>query len=134
VLKTADFGYDGKGQVKLTSVDQLEAAWTGLRGAEGIYEAWVSFAQEISVVGARTLWGEFAAFPVFANTHVDHILDVTFAPAALDPRLSQEAVELARASSRNLTWSGCSPWKCSRRPTAGCWSMNWGRARIIPGT
>ena len=95
VLKTADFGYDGKGQVKLTATDQLDAAWDELRGAEGIYEAWVSFAHEISVVGARTLWGEFAAFPVFANRHVNHILDVTLTPAPLEPRLQQEAIELA---------------------------------------
>ena len=95
VLKTADFGYDGKGQVKLTATDQLESAWKSLNGAEGIYEAFVSFEKEISVVGARTLRGEFAAFPVFENTHASHILDVTFAPAAIDPRLAREAVELA---------------------------------------
>ncbi|HXJ71967.1 MAG TPA: ATP-grasp domain-containing protein, partial [Candidatus Dormibacteraeota bacterium] len=94
VLKTADFGYDGKGQIKLTAADQLDAAWNGLRGAEGIYEAWVSFAQEISVVGARTLRGEFAAFPVFSNTHVDHILDLTIAPAPLETRLERQAVDL----------------------------------------
>jgi 5-(carboxyamino)imidazole ribonucleotide synthase len=102
VLKTADFGYDGKGQVKVTSADQLESAWAGLRGAEGIYEAWVSFAQEISVVGARTLSGEFSAFPVFANSHANHILDVTCTPAALDSRLSQQAIELAEGILQKL--------------------------------
>jgi 5-(carboxyamino)imidazole ribonucleotide synthase len=95
VLKTADFGYDGKGQVKLTAADQLDAAWQKLNGAEGIYEAYVSFEKEISVVAARTLRGEFAAFPVFENTHAKHILDVTFAPAAIDPRLAREAADLA---------------------------------------
>ena len=95
VLKTADFGYDGKGQVKIAATDQLESAWKSLNGAEGIYEAFVSFEKEISVVGARTLRGEFAAFPVFENTHANHILDVTFAPAAIEPRLAREAIELA---------------------------------------
>jgi len=95
VLKTADFGYDGKGQVKLTATDQLDAAWQKLNGAEGIYEAYVSFEKEISVVAARTLRGEFAAFPVFENTHANHILDITFAPAAIDPRLAREAADLA---------------------------------------
>jgi 5-(carboxyamino)imidazole ribonucleotide synthase len=95
VLKTADFGYDGKGQVKLTATDPLDAAWQKLNGAEGIYEACVSFDKEISVVAARTLRGEFAAFPVFENTHANHILDVTFAPAAIDPRLAREAADLA---------------------------------------
>ncbi len=95
VLKTADFGYDGKGQTKLIAAEQCEAAWKGLNGAEGIYEAFVSFEKEISVVGARTLRGDFAAFPVFENTHANHILDVTFAPAAIDPHLARDAIELA---------------------------------------
>jgi 5-(carboxyamino)imidazole ribonucleotide synthase len=95
VLKTADFGYDGKGQAKLTSPNQIEGAWAALRGAEGICEAFVPFAKEISVIGARSLDGEFAAFPVFENVHANHILDVTFAPAALEPRLAKEAADLA---------------------------------------
>jgi 5-(carboxyamino)imidazole ribonucleotide synthase len=95
VLKTAAFGYDGKGQTKLSSAEQVETAWQGLAGAEGIYEAWVSFRQEISVVAARTLGGEFAAYPVFSNSHANHILDITFAPANLPPPLGQQAVELA---------------------------------------
>ncbi|HAB19526.1 MAG TPA: 5-(carboxyamino)imidazole ribonucleotide synthase [Verrucomicrobiota bacterium] len=96
VLKTASFGYDGKGQQKVRHEDELAAAAAALNGAEGIYEAFVDFEKEVSVVAARTLTGEFAAFPVFENTHVNHILDVTFAPAAIDPRQAREAEELAR--------------------------------------
>jgi 5-(carboxyamino)imidazole ribonucleotide synthase len=66
-----------------------------LGGAEGIFEAFVDFEKEISVVAARTLRGEVSAFPVFENTHARHILDVTFAPAALPPRLAAEARDLA---------------------------------------
>lgn len=95
VLKTASFGYDGKGQVKLHDAAQLPAAWAALHGAEGIYEAFVDFSKELSVVAARTLNGEFAAFPVFENTHANHILDVTFAPAAITPALARQACELA---------------------------------------
>jgi len=95
VIKTADFGYDGKGQVKITATDQLENAWKALNGAEGIYEAFVSFAKEVSVIGVRTLRGEFSVFPVFENTHANHILDVTFAPAAIEPKLAREATDLA---------------------------------------
>jgi 5-(carboxyamino)imidazole ribonucleotide synthase len=102
VLKTADFGYDGKGQTKLTDPAQLAAAWQALQGAEGIYEAFVSFAKEISVVGARTMHGEFAAFPVFENSHANHILDVTFAPAAIPPALARQAVELTEGILRKL--------------------------------
>jgi len=95
VLKTAAFGYDGKGQVKLRDGAQLKEAVAALRGAEGIYEAFVDFEKEVSVVAARTLTGDFRAFPVFENTHANHILDVTFAPAAIGPRVAKEAVDVA---------------------------------------
>ncbi len=95
VLKTASFGYDGKGQVKLKTVEEIKPAFDALRGAEGIYEAFVDFEKEVSVVAARTASGEFAAFPVFENTHANHILDVTFAPAAISLALARQACELA---------------------------------------
>jgi 5-(carboxyamino)imidazole ribonucleotide synthase len=95
VLKTASFGYDGKGQVKISRPEEIASAWESLAGAEGICEAFVRFEKELSVVAARGLNGEFAAFPVFENTHANHILDVTFAPAVIDPRLASEANELA---------------------------------------
>ena len=96
VLKTASFGYDGKGQAKLRPDSDLAAAFAALQGAEGIYEAFVDFEKEVSVVAARTASGEFRAFPVFENAHANHILDVTFAPAALSEQLAREAEELAR--------------------------------------
>jgi 5-(carboxyamino)imidazole ribonucleotide synthase len=96
VLKTASFGYDGKGQQMIRSADALPEAYAMLRGAEGIYEAFVDFEKEVSVVAARTLDGSFKAFPVFENTHHHHILDVTFAPAAIPGALAREAEELAR--------------------------------------
>ena len=96
VLKTASFGYDGKGQTKLRAEAELAGAFAALDGAEGIYEAFVDFEKEVSVVAARTRGGEFKAFPVFENAHANHILDVTFAPAALSEKLAREAEELAR--------------------------------------
>ena len=96
VLKTASFGYDGKGQRTLRSATELSEAFTGLGGTEGIYEAFVDFAQEVSVVGARTVEGQFAAFPVFENVHAHHILDVTVSPARITPELEAAARELSR--------------------------------------
>lgn len=96
VLKTASFGYDGKGQRTLRSATELSEAFTGLGGTEGIYEAFVDFAQEVSVVGARTVEGQFAAFPVFENVHAHHILDVTVSPARITPELEGAARELSR--------------------------------------
>jgi len=102
VLKTASFGYDGKGQTKLRDTAELSAAFAGLKGAEGIYEAFVDFEKEVSVVAARTLSGELKAFPVFENSHANHILDVTFAPAAIAEKLAREAEELARGILKKL--------------------------------
>ena len=96
VLKTADFGYDGKGQVKITDNAQLEAAWNAMKGQSAIYERFVSFQKELSVVGARSLDGGFSAFPVFENDHSRHILDLTLAPARIPAVKQEEAVELAR--------------------------------------
>jgi len=96
VLKTAGFGYDGKGQAKVRSAEELAAAWAGLGRVEAIYEAFVHFEKELSVVAARGPRGEFAAFPVFENEHSNHILDVTSSPANIEPRLALEAESLAR--------------------------------------
>lgn len=96
VLKTADFGYDGKGQVKITELAQLEAAWNAMKGQTAIYERFVSFEKELSVVGARSLDGSFSAFPVFENDHSRHILDLTLAPARVPAAKQEEAEELAR--------------------------------------
>ncbi len=106
VLKTASFGYDGKGQQKLLDAGSLPAAFSALQGAEGIYEAFVDFEKEVSVVAARTLDGGFAAFPVFENTHSRHILDVTFAPAGIPAALHQQAKELARGILESLNVVG----------------------------
>ncbi|MBG88196.1 MAG: 5-(carboxyamino)imidazole ribonucleotide synthase [Verrucomicrobiales bacterium] len=95
VLKTASFGYDGKGQQKITPDDSLERILENLEGAQGIYEAFVDFEKEISIVAARTVGGEFKAFPVFENVHTNHILDVTFSPARITQEVSDKATEIA---------------------------------------
>jgi 5-(carboxyamino)imidazole ribonucleotide synthase len=96
VLKSADFGYDGKGQRKLLARADAPAAWSALGVQEAILEGFVDFALEVSVVAARGLDGSFAAFDVFENAHSHHILDVTVCPARIDPKLAREALELAR--------------------------------------
>ena len=106
VLKTASFGYDGKGQQKLRLRDDLEPAFLALQGREGIYEAFVDFEKEISVVAARTLSGEFQAFPVFENIHSNHILDVTVTPAIITPELARGATDLSRGILESLNVVG----------------------------
>ncbi|MSP21762.1 MAG: 5-(carboxyamino)imidazole ribonucleotide synthase [Dehalococcoidia bacterium] len=96
VLKTAHGGYDGKGQVLLASTAEAEAVWPDFEGVESILEAFVDFACEVSVVGARGLDGDVVAYGPLQNSHAHHILDVTFAPAGVEAHLAQEAVAIAR--------------------------------------
>jgi 5-(carboxyamino)imidazole ribonucleotide synthase len=97
VLKTAGWGYDGKGQVKIGAPGEAAAAWESLRMDEAILEAFVDFDREVSVVAARGLDGSFAHFGVIENRHSRHILDVSVAPAGVPPAVEREAVEIARA-------------------------------------
>jgi len=96
VLKTAGFGYDGKGQRVVRSSQDLPEAWRELGGTVAILEEFVEFEREVSVVAARGLDGSFVHFGPVGNTHRNHILDVTVAPAPLPEALAAEAVDLAR--------------------------------------
>jgi 5-(carboxyamino)imidazole ribonucleotide synthase len=96
VLKTAGFGYDGKGQVKIAAPAEAASAWQALGGQETLLEAFVDFEREVSVVAARGLDGTFVHYGVIENTHHNHILDVSLAPPALAPEMAAEAVAIAR--------------------------------------
>jgi 5-(carboxyamino)imidazole ribonucleotide synthase len=96
VLKTAGFGYDGKGQVKIKSQDDVTGAFASLSYHEAVLEAFVDFELEISVVAARGLDGSFVHYGAVENSHKNHILDVTIAPARISASLAKQAVELSR--------------------------------------
>ena len=88
VLKTAAFGYDGKGQAKLATAADVDPAWAALgAGPDGprelVLESWIDFDCELSVVAARGLDGAVAAFAPARNAHAHHILDVSSVPAGL---------------------------------------------------
>lgn len=96
VLKTAGFGYDGKGQVKIKSQSDIANAFDSLSYHEAVLEAFVDFELEISVVAARGLDGSFVHYGAVENSHKNHILDVTIAPARISDLLAKQAVELSR--------------------------------------
>jgi 5-(carboxyamino)imidazole ribonucleotide synthase len=96
VLKTAGFGYDGKGQTRIDTSEGAPAAFEALGGREGVLEAFVDFEREVSVVAARGVGGEFAHYGVVENTHRRHILDLSVAPAGVDEKVAREAVRIAR--------------------------------------
>ena len=96
ILKTADFGYDGKGQFRIKTEEDLDEAWKAIGEREAVLEAQIDFEREISVVAARSASGEFIHFGAIENHHVNGILDTSIAPARIPPSLAQEAVEIAR--------------------------------------
>jgi 5-(carboxyamino)imidazole ribonucleotide synthase len=104
VLKTASFGYDGKGQQKLASPADVDRAAREIaaEAREYVYEGFVDFEREVSVVAARGADGSFAHWGVVDNTHRNHILDLSVAPAAVPPEVAGEAVEIARGIFREL--------------------------------
>lgn len=102
VLKTAGWGYDGKGQAKIHSADEAVSAWERLGTNEAILEGFVDFRLEVSVIGVRGLDGEFANFGLLENSHSNHILDVTVAPARVSDRVAAEAEAIARGVLESL--------------------------------
>lgn len=106
ILKTRRFGYDGKGQVLVREGADLAVTFRSLGGAPAILEAMVPFAKEISVVAARGADGAFAAYDVCENSHENHILKLTRAPARLAPETAAEAIELARTIADALDYVG----------------------------
>jgi 5-(carboxyamino)imidazole ribonucleotide synthase len=96
ILKSAQFGYDGKGQVRLAADADLDAAWRRMGANLGILEAEVDFALEASVIIARGVDGATALYPPVENRHKHHILDETIAPARLAPATVQQAEDIAR--------------------------------------
>ena len=97
ILKTAGWGYDGKGQFRINSPEDSDRAWTSLKTDEAVLEALVDFDREVSVVAARGVDGSFAHWGVIENDHRNHILDISTAPARIDARLHRQATDIARA-------------------------------------
>ena len=80
VLKTRRLGYDGKGQMRIGSREDARRAFESLGDVPLIYEEWVPFECEVSVIGARSTRGETAVYPLSGNVHADGILRLTRAP------------------------------------------------------
>lgn len=95
VLKTADFGYDGKGQIKLCGGEDPGEVWRHFAAGRGVLEKWIAFEAELSVVCARGLDGTVVPFPVSENVHVRHVLDVSLVPGRFAPAVLDAACDLA---------------------------------------
>ena len=106
VVKTAAFGYDGKGQHKITTPADVDHIWKALGHQEAVIEKFVSLQAEISVVAARGLDGAIVEYPPFENRHRNHILDLTTAPAEVPPAIGKQAREITRAILAQLQYVG----------------------------
>ncbi|WP_171181400.1 5-(carboxyamino)imidazole ribonucleotide synthase [Ruegeria sp. HKCCA4633] len=95
ILKTRRFGYDGRGQARLRSPEDAEAALADMAGAPAILEGFVDFSHEVSIIAARGLDGQVACFDPGENVHRDGILHTTTIPARLSPAQRTDAILLA---------------------------------------
>lgn len=106
ILKTAAFGYDGKGQHHIASIEDAERVWGLIGHQEAVVERVVDFGLELSVVAARGLDGEVAHFGPIENVHRDYVLDLSVAPARVAPAVQDEAVQITRDIMEKLSYVG----------------------------
>ena len=106
ILKTARLGYDGKGQARVDSVEQVKQAYVQLGAQPCILERRVDLKCEISVVLARSDAGQSVCFPVAENRHRHGILDVSIVPARVDPALAARVQQMAQQLADTLNYIG----------------------------
>jgi len=106
ILKTRRFGYDGKGQAKVTSAEEAEKAFASFKGAPAILEGFVDFSYEASVVAAHGADGAFAAYDPPENDHENHILRRSTVPSRLTAAQVDEAKAIAKKIGDALDYFG----------------------------
>ncbi len=106
ILKTAAFGYDGKGQQLIVAGDDPAAIWAASSADELVLEGAIDFEKEVSLLVARGADGAVATFPLCENLHENHILDVTVVPARVPEGVEERAADLARAIAERLELVG----------------------------
>ena len=121
IVKTAVFGYDGKGQHRIERIEEAERVWGLIGHQEAIIERVVDFSSEISVVAARGLDGEFAHYGAIENRHRNHVLDLSVSPAPLPAGLASEAVHLTHRVMEDLAYVGvlCVEFFVTHGPSTG---------------
>lgn len=105
ILKTRRLGYDGRGQFRLRQASDIEAAWNALGSVPLIYEGFVNFSREVSIIGARSTRGETRFYPLSANTHEAGILRYSIAPYR-HTSLQQQAQTYLKRLLRHFDYAG----------------------------
>jgi len=106
ILKTAQFGYDGKGQIHVNSIDELENAFISFNNEPCVLEKKLDLDLEFSIVLARSVSGEYLEYPLIENHHESGILDFSLIPARVSSSLKEEATKLAMKISDDLGYIG----------------------------
>ncbi len=106
IAKAARFGYDGKGQVRIDTPAEADAAWETLDHQRVVVESVVHFERELSVIVARGVDGTIGDHGVMENDHVDHILDLTVTPADVNDETAKAARAVAHATALALDLVG----------------------------
>lgn len=106
ILKTRRFGYDGKGQARLKTPEDMDKAWADMADQPAILEGFVDFTHEVSVIAARSPQGDVACYDPGENVHRDGILHTTTVPARLSPAQRMDAVLIAAKIMNALDYVG----------------------------
>ena len=106
ILKTTRLGYDGKGQYRLKTPDDIAPAWAAMQNATCVLEGFIPFTHEVSVIAARGLDGSVACYDPGQNVHRDGILHTTTLPAKLTPSQRTDAVLMAARVLNALDYVG----------------------------
>jgi len=106
ILKTRRLGYDGKGQVRIASAEGAAAAFEAIGRQPAILEAMAPFVREVSVIAARGVDGDFAAFDPCENVHEHGILHITKVPSAISAAEAQRAIAATQSVADGLDYIG----------------------------
>lgn len=106
ILKTRRFGYDGKGQARISTTNDAAKALESLQGAPAILEGFIDFSAEISAIAARGLDGQVAVYDPGRNLHADGILRTTHVPSGLPQSLLTDAALIAGRILNTLDYHG----------------------------
>lgn len=112
MLKTADFGYDGSGQIRVKVGDDAANVWEQFDAPRGVYEQWIAYEREVSVMVARGVDGECVCYPLAENRHREQILDLTLVPAQVNDSVAAQAKEIAKKIAEAMDYRGIMGVEC----------------------
>lgn len=106
LLKARRDAYDGRGNFKIENEVQIESAYKFFEGRQMMIEKWVEFKMEVSVIAARNTNGEITTYPIVENIHKENILEMTIAPARVEPKVAKDAEDIAKKTMEVLHGAG----------------------------